>query len=337
MSSLKNPLLGINSGSKIKLNGYGAVLSKLEQNDTFDDEIDIELQHKPNLGIVGPNYLRTAPSTDDFGDMWRDKNFANKVTRTGRQRKKLASRTKGGEFEAKRKKRRVNFICLCSELDLEGLFDAVLNLDGGRWEVKIYEDVLHIFQQQANFNPQLSPERQKSGHLNQTIDPLDELLGSTMEVQHGISATMNGVGGTQPGLWKEPSMDFNDIPNATLLNPNHSSNVLWSTGAKEVFIFEFGAIVFWGFRKGEEDPLITLIRKFIEQGEVSNEEINEEGDDMAFVTSSETDIIIIANDVITLPDNSSAKSRLSVSFAIAQSAVLGIFEGRVETKIKEFK
>lgn len=41
--------------------------------------------------------------------------------------------------------------------------------------------------------------------------------------------------------------------------------------------------------------------------------------------------------MITLPDDSRAKSRLSVSFAIAQSAVLGIFEARVETKIKEFK
>lgn len=166
---------------------------------------------------------------------------------------------------------------------------------------------------------------------------MDDGLGSSMEVRHDPSAALGGVGGTQPGLWKEPSMDFNEVPNATLLNPNHSSNVLWSTGAKEVFIFEFGAIVFWGFRKGEEDPLIALIRKYIEQGEVSTEEINEEGDDMAFVTSSETDVITIANDVITLPDNSSAKSRLSVSFAIAQSAVLGIFEGRVETKIKEFK
>ena len=50
---------------------------------------------------------------------------------------------------------------------------------------------------------------------------------------------------------------------------------------------------------------------------------------MAFVTSSETDTVItIANDVITLPDDSRAKVRLSVSFAIAQSAVLGIFEAR---------
>jgi len=354
-SSLKNPLLDGSGGGKGKLKSYGATFNTLDQHvDTFDDEIDIELQHsKPEI-VVGSNFLRAAPSTDDFSDInWRDKNFANKVTRTGRQRKKLASRTKGGEFEAKRKKRRVNFLCLCSELDLEGLFDAVLNLDGNRWEVKIYEDVLHIFQQQANFNPQSSPDRQKSegGSSKMTMthqsttkvsdDPsmLDDLLllGSTMEVYHGPSTTLGGVGGTQPGLWKEPSMDFNDVPNATLLNPNHSSSILWSTGAKEVFIFEFGAIVFWGFRKGEEDALITLIRKFIEQGEVSTEEINEEGDDMGFVTSSETDVITIANDVITLPDNSSAKSRLSVSFAIAQSAVLSIFEGRVETKIKEFK
>ena len=57
---------------------------------------------------------------------------------------------------------------------------------------------------------------------------------------------------------------------------------------------------------------------------------------MAFITSS-LPTITIANDVISLPDESTAKCRMSVSFAIAQSAVLNIFEARVELKVKEFK
>ena len=53
--------------------------------------------------------------------------------------------------------------------------------------------------------------------------------------------------------------------------------------------------------------------------------------------SSSSSIITIANDVISVPENSSVKSRLAVSFAIAQSAVLAVFEARIERKIEEYK
>jgi hypothetical protein len=43
-------------------------------------------------------------------------------------------------------------------------------------------------------------------------------------------------------------------------------------------------------------------------------EFQEGQDDMAFVTSPDTEKITIANDVITLPDYTSAKSRLSVRY-----------------------
>lgn len=49
------------------------------------------------------------------------------------------------------------------------------------------------------------------------------------------------------------------------------------------------------------------------------------------------DIITISNDVISIPDASSVKQRLAVSFAIAQSTMLAIFEARIEQKIEEYK
>ena len=58
---------------------------------------------------------------------------------------------------------------------------------------------------------------------------------------------------------------------------------------------------------------------------------------MAFVTSPEIDVIQIANDVITLPEDTQVKQRLSVSFAITQSSVLAIFEARIERKVNEYK
>jgi len=108
-------------------------------------------------------------------------------------------------------------------------------------------------------------------------------------------------------------------------------------GAQEVFVFDFGAAVFWGFSRGEETNLLKTIRMFVTKGFVGATEFQSGEDDMAFVTSPETDVITIANDVITIPEDSVAKQRLSVSFAIAQSSVLAIFEARIERKVEEYK
>ena len=43
--------------------------------------------------------------------------------KTGRQRKRMAARSKGGEFQARRRKRRVYFCCIGSEIDVEKLAD----------------------------------------------------------------------------------------------------------------------------------------------------------------------------------------------------------------------
>ena len=51
-------------------------------------------------------------------------------------------------------------------------------------------------------------------------------------------------------------------------------------------------------------------------------EFQEGQDDMAFVTSPDTEKITIANDVITLPDYTSAKSRLSVRYVRTCCSVL---------------
>eukprot|EP01034_Spumella_vulgaris_P028026 gene28026-34818_t len=76
---------------------------------------------------------------------------------------------------------------------------------------------------------------------------------------------------------------------------------------------------------------------FVTKGSVGAPEFQSGVDDMAFVTSPDATSISLANDVITLPDDSVAKQRLSVSFAIAQSSVLSIFEARIETKVEEYK
>jgi uncharacterized Rmd1/YagE family protein len=108
-------------------------------------------------------------------------------------------------------------------------------------------------------------------------------------------------------------------------------------GAQEVFIFDFGSVVFWNFSRGEETNLLKTIRMFVTKGLVGANEFKSGQDDMAFVTSPEIDVIQIANDVITLPEDTQVKQRLSVSFAISQSSVLAIFEARIERKVNEYK
>lgn len=109
------------------------------------------------------------------------------------------------------------------------------------------------------------------------------------------------------------------------------------SGTQEVFIFEFGSAVFWGFSRGEEAAILRTIRKFVIKGTVEPGEFEDCEDDMAFVTSPNVDNITIGNDVIILPDETLAKQRLALSYAIAQSTVLSIFEARIEKKMEDYK
>ena len=83
--------------------------------------------------------------------------------------------------------------------------------------------------------------------------------------------------------------------------------------------------------------LLKTIRMFVTKGFVGAQEFQSGEDDMAFVTAADAETITIANDVITLPDETPAKQLMSVSFAIAQSTVLAIFEARVELKVEDYR
>ena len=51
-------------------------------------------------------------------------------------------------------------------------------------------------------------------------------------------------------------------------------------GGKELFVFEFGVAVFWGFTRSEEEEMILLIRKYVEQGLLTPQECTQGQDDM---------------------------------------------------------
>ena len=57
--------------------------------------------------------------------------------------------------------------------------------------------------------------------------------------------------------------------------------------------------------------LLKTIRMFVTKGFVGAQEFQSGEDDMAFVTAADAETISIANDVITLPDETPAKQLMS--------------------------
>lgn len=287
---------------------------------------------------------------DEFGENFKDS--SNKIVRTGRQRKKSAARSKGGEFQARRKKRRLYFCCVSSEIDVQKLYDYCVGAGGlmNGWRYHLYYDVLHLYkagieidesplqdetnasnraetpskeevdnismslEQATIYNPQLS-KYETSHHRNQ-LDAIDNQSG---EIFHHLR------GKNEKSAFKN-TFQQDDL-----------SSKISGIGAQEVFVYDFGAVVFWGFFRGEETNLLKTIRIFVTKGFVEPDEFHRGDDDMAFVISPEEKNITIINDVIIVPDTSTAKQRLAVSFAIAQSTVLSIFEARIEKQVEAYR
>ena len=368
--------------------------------------------------------------------------------KSGRQRKKQAVRTKGGEFQARRRKRRVYFCSVGSEIDVEKMFEDVHGGVGGEWKRGLYTNVLHLYLPSQNiaadqsdqqpfacgsFDPMdqpaapgsasyalgiddegpahpdapplLTPRTRRSGGggggdgggaagggsgADYTTDAESsiELLApphsrspfllsqsSPFDVSAGgPSPDVSALGGASPSL-QDSSPGAGATAGAASLSPatatasatatatatasaSASASAAGTTergefpltaeqsaaGYKEVFVFDFGAIVFWGFSLGEEESLLAYVRSFtLAEDKLSLEEVQKSEDDMAFVVSAAADAgdqqptIRITNDVFSLPEYTTVKERLAISFASAQSSVLAIFEARIEKKVEEFK
>jgi len=235
-----------------------------------------------------------------------------KMLKTGRQRKKLAARTKGGEFAARRRKRRVYFCCISSDIDIQKLFDYLVGAGGllHGWKYQLYPggDALHLYKQGSEDKGNYSASSREINIMARDID------------DNGFEISQ-----TYQGMFDQQQEPFDDSLHISAHN------------SQEVFVFDFGAAVFWGFSRGEETNLLKTFRMFVTKGYVEKDEFQSGEDDMAFSSSPDVSDFSIANDFITLPEQAPVKQRLSVSFAIAQSSVLAIFEARIERKIEEYK
>eukprot|EP01031_Cornospumella_fuschlensis_P033892 gene33892-41008_t len=281
---------------------------------------------------------------DDFEDNTNPiHGQGSKNIKSGRQRKKIAARSKGGEFQARRRKRRLYFCCISNDIDVEQLADVFQSTNRG-FKGKLYDEVLHLYTEKSPdlmIPEMVAPEQDLSDRIEQHRFGGKYNINDQGTDNEAVAGSPEGRGhyfnSGPAGAGHFPFLPEDNRLRSNTITERDDTVLGVSAGGKEVFVFDFGAVVFWGCSREESNDLLGICKEHIPKGLLSQAEFEAGEDDMAFITSYEAEGITIANDVIILPETSSAQSRLAVSFAIAQSAVLSIFEARIEQKIEDYK
>lgn len=138
--------------------------------------------------------------------------------KTSRQRKKSAVRTKGSEFISTTRKNRVYFCCISSEIDVQKLHDYLVGTNDPEWSCDLNCNVLHV---QYVSPPPIQPHQVR-------------FHSSTAEL-FTISAAFMGQGGATADTISEGVVSEETV----------AQNI------REVFVFDFGAVVFWNFKMSD--------------------------------------------------------------------------------------
>ncbi|CDO94853.1 unnamed protein product [Kluyveromyces dobzhanskii CBS 2104] len=99
----------------------------------------------------------------------------------------------------------------------------------------------------------------------------------------------------------------------------------------DLFIFEYGVIVMWGFTEREEKAFLRDLERF-EKEKLAEEDVQVEQFNYYITHSYQPRIY---NDFITLRDGSNYMIKLSISHAIAQSVKISLFEELVDNTIED--
>ncbi|ODQ64045.1 DUF155-domain-containing protein, partial [Nadsonia fulvescens var. elongata DSM 6958] len=102
-------------------------------------------------------------------------------------------------------------------------------------------------------------------------------------------------------------------------------------GRSDIFVFDYGVVVMWGFREDEERRFLKELERF-EVEKLADEDTQIEEFNY-YVTKSYQPRIY--NDFITLRDNSNYMIKLSISHALAQSVKISLFEELVDNTIED--
>jgi uncharacterized Rmd1/YagE family protein len=292
------------------------------------------------------------------------------------------ARGKGGEFYEKRRKRRVYFCTLASEIDVGELKDHILDSNCA-WQTRQLGDALILskpISPSSNSDNYYIPRR---AHATAASTGNIEVMLSERERSYISNKKSSGDYSRSHGLNHRSRGNSSRDKRHSRNHDNDRSQDVSDPRHKEVVVFEFGAIVLWGFSVGEESVILQTIKDFAADGQcLMASEFTASEDDMAFITHSPTSSVlelglglnlggsetpgttqdhtldddeeaerrppppeeeidlkgtIIANDVISFPERTTCEHRLAVSYAIAQSSIVAIFEERIMQKVAEYK
>ena len=122
-----------------------------------------------------------------------------------------------------------------------------------------------------------------------------------------------------------PLMQSRYLVNQRCVAYRNVQHVEWRQG--EVFIFDYGVLVFWGLSAEERNDFVQHIHEF------ANEPLSQVLDD-EFTYAGSAEKPVIKNDHIQLVDDE-VLTRLAVSHGIAQSTKLAQFESHVQQTIND--
>lgn len=133
-----------------------------------------------------------------------------------------------------------------------------------------------------------------------------------------------------PFTYKDWRSDFEDDSRKLIQLADDGGEIEFGRN-NDVFIFEYGVVIMWGYTVKEEQAFLEDLAKF-ESEKLSAEDIQIEEFNYYITTSYQPRIY---NDFITLRDDSNYMLKLSISHALAQSVKISLFEELVDNTIED--
>ena len=371
---------------------YGSFSEESNQNDHTNSDSSSSLSRKHNHNnrrrqqrYNNDYHDENTSSSEDSSDLNNDDfdkrnnslyNVSIGNLKTGRERRKKAARGKGGEFYEKRRKRRVYVCTLADEIDVIELKEHIQSSKCS-WITKQVGDALILSKQMItkklrnhnndNNGNYYIPRRSvssttTSGNIEQMLSERERsYISNKKSHRKSKQQPQKSRGSSNDRRRHKNYINFDSERYQDVSDPRH----------QEVMVFEFGAVVFWGFSVGEESVILQTIKDFAAEGQsLVASEFTASEDDMAFISHSLSDVVvsgknnsnvkeeddnvksdgsnntqevvdlknvIVANDVISFPEKTTKEHRLAVSYAIAQSSIVAIFEERIIQKVADYK
>ncbi|RLV90055.1 Sporulation protein RMD1 [Spathaspora sp. JA1] len=131
--------------------------------------------------------------------------------------------------------------------------------------------------------------------------------------------------------WREPTDETETTTQHKLIRLADEGGEIDIGKKNDLFIFEYGVIIMWGYTIKEESQFLEQLAKF-ETEKLSSEDIQIEEFNYYITKSYQPRIY---NDFITLRDDDNYMLKLSISHALAQSVKISLFEELVDNTIED--